>query len=384
MRLLPALLTTAVWFWAPAAFAAPPWTAPGDPVSGEHVSIERPRVFFADDGAAVATYSFAGDRGSAGGHGIAVRTPGAGEFAEPRTFTRAETLVGVLPFGRTHLVAATEDRGTLSAALGRTNGTFGRWQRVRTSRQMLRPSLAGDVRGDLALVWFENRGTRNDRVFVSLRRPGGRFGTPVLVATDRVRQTAVAVSSRGSVLVAWETAGRIRVRVRASDAKRFGRIQTLASRPTFGAIPRAAFAPNGRAYVAWAGQSPGEGASSGPVEVAIKPPTSSRFRAAQTLDESGHHPSALSMAVANDNGALVAWSDDGRSISATGSTRRWRSGSAGAPWWPGSAATRNSSSACWPPTAHRERASDRPSRSATLVPPASRPPRSGRTGPWSS
>lgn len=306
-RLLPLVC---VLTCAPAANAAPPWS-PFEPVSGEHTFVDRPEVVYTAGGTAIATWSF-GDSGGSGGHQLAVRGPGAAEFGSERTLPRADTLLPPVPYGRNRFAIAFERRGRLSAAFGSaTSGRIGRTQHVRSSRDMLRPSLAANSGGVVALVWFENRGTSNDRVYISLRRAGEAFRRPVLLATDRVRQTAVAVSAQGAVLVAWETSGRIRVRAREGGARRFGRVQTLTSQPTFGAAPRAAFAPGGRAFIAWAGQSGTEEGPRGPVEVAVRGAGSSRFRAAQTLELAGRHQGRLSLAIGRDGAARVAWDSDG-------------------------------------------------------------------------
>ena len=273
---------------------------------------------FAGDGGAIASWMAARPQ-------IAVRRPGAERFRALVALPAADALLAPVPYGRSRFAVGFERGGRLSAAFGDARtGQIGRRTTVRTTRTMLRPSLAGNRRGDLALVWFENRGVRTDRVYVSLRRRGGRFGRPLLVATDRVRQTAVAVSEGGAVLVAWETAGRMRVRLRLGGRDRFGRAQTLSSRPTYGAIPRAAFAPNGSAYVAWAGQSPSELGASGPVEVAVKRFAGEPFHRAQTLDPTGRRSGPVSLVVAEGDRALLAWDDDGSvavAMTPFGSTR---------------------------------------------------------------
>ena len=73
-------------------------------------------------------------------------------------------------------------------------------------------SLAAAPSGDAALAWFEDRGTRTDRVYVSLRRAHGRFGAPRRLATGRIRSVAAAVGASGDVLVAWDARGVLRTR----------------------------------------------------------------------------------------------------------------------------------------------------------------------------
>ena len=61
---------------------------------------------------------------------------------------------------------------------GSTSGRFGRLRTIRRSGpfRIGGASLAANPRGDAALAWWEDRGTRTDRVYVALRRAGHGFG----------------------------------------------------------------------------------------------------------------------------------------------------------------------------------------------------------------
>jgi hypothetical protein len=166
-------------------------------------------------------------------------------------------------------------------------------------------------RGRAALAWFEDRGTSNDRVWVSLRAPGGSFGRPALVEQGRIRSVSVAVGQSDDVLVAWDARGVIRARYRAPRGRKFHAEETIRSEDAFSARIQTAVARNGRAYVAWTAQFRSEGGDSGPVfqQAAVKPAGSPRFRPAQLLERIDGvlvDQGALRIGLA-DTGATTAW-----------------------------------------------------------------------------
>ena len=177
------------------------------------------------------------------------------------------------------------------------------------------PALAGNARGDLALAWFEDRGTTNDRVYVALRRAGQAFGKPIRLATGRVRSVSAAVGSRGDVLVAWDARGKVRARLRrrgrglrprGDAALRPGVLRRAAHRgrelrPRLRGVGRAARSPRA--------------ASAGPgfYEAAVRPAGAARFRRAQRLERLGAGPrrsASLDLALTGRGNALVAWAAD--------------------------------------------------------------------------
>src|SRR6201999_570138 len=102
-----------------------------------------------------------------------------------------------------------------------TRGTFGRERLIASGPQMLRVTLAGNARGDVAVAWWER--SAHSRLFVAVRRHGhAPFGKPVRLASRGFGSVAPAVGPRGDVLVAWESGGVIQVRSRSAHGARFG------------------------------------------------------------------------------------------------------------------------------------------------------------------
>jgi hypothetical protein len=283
-----ALLAFAVVLAVPAsAGAAPPWSAPRD-VSGPHTFVDGLWV----GGGLIGWRSEDGEAGAP-----------AGRSGDPVFFgDRRAAVVIVRPVGSNR-----DPRSELRVAFRRPSGGFTRSRLVVKHPRIAPPALAGNARGDLALAWFEDRGTANDRVYVALRRHGHSFGRPLRLATGRIRSVSVAIGARGDVLVAWDARGRIRTRFKRRG-RAFGSAQTLRSDPTFFATLHAAVASSGRAYVAWAAQFLSEGGDRGPgfYEVAA------RFRRAQRLERVGADRTvgSLDLALTGHGNALVAWASD--------------------------------------------------------------------------
>jgi hypothetical protein len=193
----------------------------------------------------------------------------------------------------------------------RSGGRFGASKRIVRHPRIAPPTLAGDGRGDLALAWFEDLGTSNDRVYVALRRAGHAFGRPIRLATGRVRSVSAAIGTRGDVLVAWDARGTIRTRF-MRHGHRFGGTETLRSDPTFFAALHTAVASSGRAYVAWAAQFLSEGGSRGAgfYEVAVRGAT--RFGRARRLERipADRSVGGLDLVLTGQARALVAWASD--------------------------------------------------------------------------
>ncbi|UTI66474.1 hypothetical protein NBH00_09740 [Paraconexibacter antarcticus] len=315
---------------APAAAGAAtgPWSAPQD-LSGPHSFVDAPQLLAAPDGRTLATWRPTDGGGAAGltGTAGAFRRPTAPGFGVERIISRPRDLAGrpstltaPVAYARSRtLVAVTRpetargDRLRLSVAAGDTAGRFGATRTVAVQTHLRGPQLAAGAAGDAALAWWQDGLGATDRVWVSLRRPGGRFGAPRLLETGRVRSVSVAVSPRGDVLVAWDAQGSIRTRLRPAGARtHFHRTDTLRSRPPLDAIIRTAMTPRGRAYVAWTAQLVTEGGGIGAftAEVAVRPVGAARFRPAQLLEE--EHADVLLRAapdlVTTGEGATFAWS----------------------------------------------------------------------------
>ena len=297
-----------------AASAAPPWSSPQD-VSAAHLFVDDARIAAGGDGSALAWWSWQDGTGASArtGTSLASRAPGAAEFGAQRAAPSG--LVDLAAYGRSRAVAAVQrplagQRSRLSVAFGRTSGRFDAARTVTTGAQLRQPLVAANADGDAALAYWQDRGTRTDLVFVSLRAAGGRFATPVRLTEGRIRSIVVAVGPDGDVLVAWNARDRIEARFRRAGARRFGATETIRSEPTYSADLHAAVTDGGRAYLAWSAQFRSEGGDAGPVtyEAAVRP-VGGRFRAAQLLERQGAQRSqgGIGLAAGPGRDATVAW-----------------------------------------------------------------------------
>jgi hypothetical protein len=299
-----------------AALADPPWS-PSQNLSTPHLFVDPVRVTASGDGTALAWWSWQDGTGAGArtGWSLASRPPGTPVFGAERAAPSGT--VAVATYASTRAIALTDrsigpanvGRTRLSVAFGATSGTFGTQRTVADGPRLDRPVLAANARGDAAIAYFQDVGSTNDRVMVSLRRAGGSFGAPFQIAHGRIRSVAVAVGPRGDVLVAWDARGTIQARYRSPSASGFQPIETIASEPTFFAQIHPAVADGGRCYVAWSAQLLTEGGSRGPVfnEVAVRP-SGHRFRAAQLLERDASNRSQAPIAIATQGrDATVAW-----------------------------------------------------------------------------
>jgi hypothetical protein len=316
--LVAALVATWPGLSATAASAAV-WSPPQN-VSSPVLFVDDPAIGFSGDGRALASWRWQTGVGNAArfGHRSATRAPGASAF-EPE-LTAPDFAAGPVLYGRSRAVAAVltsaggkpaRPRLRLAATFGDASGRFGRGVRVRTALRISRPVIAAAQNGRAALAWFEDRGTSNDRVYVSLRRPGGRFGRPLLLSRSRIRSVSVAVGEDGDVLVAWDARGVVRTAFKAAGRRSF-RIQTIRSEKTFFAKLQTVIGPAGRAVVAWGAQLLTEGGGTGPVfyQAAVKPAGVRRFRDAQLLERGTELQRAGPVSLVSDTAGhqLFAWS----------------------------------------------------------------------------
>ncbi len=275
------------------------WSLPAN-LSSAHQFVDSPALAFAADGTGLATWWADGESD--------------GAVLGGREHRLASGLVSApVAYATSRMLAVTQRQAgggkvTLSAIYGR-GAEFGAPRVIATRANLRNPVLAVNASGAAAVVWFEDRGVSNDRVYVAERRASGAFGTPQLLATDRVRSVSVAISARGDVLVAWDARGTIKTRSKAKTA--FGPVQALASQPTYYAALRTAIASSGRAYVAWGAQRLTEGGDRGPVyyEAAVRPAGTARFRAAQLLEQQSDRQvrGGLDLVVDDGSRATVAW-----------------------------------------------------------------------------
>jgi hypothetical protein len=301
----------------PAAAAAdPPWSGPQN-VSLPHLFVEPVDVTASGNGTALAWWSWQDGTGTSArvGWSLASRAPGAATFGTERLAPSGT--VDIAGYAQTRAIvltsraigSASAGRTRLQTAVGTSTGSFGSRHTIADGPRLLRPVLAVNSHGDAAVAYFQDNGVDNDRVMVSVRRAGGRFGTPFQVGHGRIRSVAVAVGPRGDVLVAWDARGTILARYRSPSATGFHSVETISSDPTYFAQIRAAVTDGGRCYLAWSAQFLSEGGSRGPVfnEVAVRP-SGHRFRAAQLLERDDETRSQEPIALATEGrDATVAW-----------------------------------------------------------------------------
>jgi hypothetical protein len=194
---------------------------------------------------------------------------------------------------------------------GTLDGRFGRAQRIARARGLRGAQLDVNARGDAVLVWWVDDGVARDRVYVSLRRRGGRFGAPRPLATGRIRGTSAAIGAGGDVLVAWDALGVVRTRFKARSDRDFRAMDELRSQDAYSTALQTAVAPGGGAWVAWTAQllTEGGGSEDAFIEVATRPPAAHRFRPARLLQQAPDwaRPGPVSLAVGAQGDAVLAW-----------------------------------------------------------------------------
>jgi len=282
-----ALLALAVLLVLPASTeAAPPWSAPRD-VSGPFTFVDGLWTGFGLIG-------WRSEDGEAGAP--------AGRVGDP------------VFYGSNSGAVAIVRRSQLRVAFARPGGDFGRSQLVATGRRIASPVVYGNAHDDLAIAWFDDRGTRNDRVWVALQRARRPISAPIRIATGRVRSVSVAIGSRGDVVVAWDARGKVRARVRRRGRARFGAAETIRSGPAYSVALQTGMSASGLAYVGWSAQRLTEGGDRGRgyYEVAVRPADAARFRRAQRLERIGADQAVvpLRLALSGHGRALVAWTGD--------------------------------------------------------------------------
>ena len=319
------------------AVAAPPAAASWSPpqtLSDPHTFLIFGAIGFTARGGTVVSWSRQDGIGDDGAHGVSMvsRASATAAFGPERALP-ADVVAGPLTYGSGRvLIARLAERRisrrvllqTLSVQIGDLEGRFGRAQIVARARTINARSflvrtpivhvrLAGNARGDAALVWREDRGPGGrGRVHVSVRRAGRPFGHPIRLTQEHIRDVSVAVGAAGEVLVAWDGVGRIRCRYQGLVDGGFGALQTLRSQPAFSAAIQTAIGRDGRAWVAWTAPALSEGGTHGQVFVQAatrRRGARRRFGRAQLLE---HAPttataSPVSLAVDARGEAILGW-----------------------------------------------------------------------------
>ena len=219
----------------------------------------------------------------------------------------------MIPYGLDRLIAldtkqpgSSQNRITLRARFGRSDGTFSRPRTISTySPGAGTPSLAAP-NGSVA-AWIAKASGGRQVVRAALKRSGGRFSQPFTLRARGRAHDVVAGAALGVLFVAWERAGVVEARVKLAGRK-WGRVQRLGRAQPF-ATTFAVTGSGRRAYLAWLAQ----GAESGDLAVAVLPAASTRFRKAQTIDKIEHQAPgdghSLGLVPIPDRDALLAWSD---------------------------------------------------------------------------
>jgi hypothetical protein len=317
-RARPALAAAVLALALPAGAAAdPPWT-PSQNVSSPHL-FAGPLLgaTASGDGRALAFWSSQDTTEPRLRWRVASRAPGATAFGPQQS--APDDLVDVVGYGESRALAGFQrqigppetPRTKIQVRFGRTTGTFGSAKTIADAPfRLLSTTIAANANGDAAAAWFADRGTSNDRAFVSLRRAGGSFGSPIQLAEGRIRSVDVAVGPEGQVLVAWDARGTIRTRFRRSMTTPFGGVEGISSEETFFAQLHAAVGSSGRAYLAWSAKFISEGGAQHDVfyEVAVRP-SGRRFREATLLErQPATRPQAAIGIAVSGRDATVAWS----------------------------------------------------------------------------
>ena len=300
----------------PGTAAAATWSQP-QRVSGAHTFVTPLGISTAGSGRTLAGWSFQNGLGNAATLGAADASRAAGAGAFGASHALPATTAAIATAGKSGaLLATVNPKGTrLSVRFGSAKGTFGKAKLIRRGVQITRPSLAVNSHGDAALVWFENRGVRTDRVYVALRRAGHAFGAPRRLFTGRVRSTAAAVGDGRDVLVAWDARGVLKTRFKPHTRSSFLKTDTIRSDQAFFADLHPVVTPSGRAVLAWSAQFLSEGGSEGPVffEAAVRVTHAKRFRPAQLLEKIASPVSTVRPidAVASAFDVRIAWTGAG-------------------------------------------------------------------------
>jgi hypothetical protein len=294
----------------PGTAAAATWSPP-QRLSGAHTFVDPFSPSVTTGGRMLAPWTFQDGSGNASRPGAAAASRTSGGFGAAHALPA--TVAAVSASGRSGALLATVNRSAsrLSVRFGTAAGRFGRSRLVRRGVRIVHPSLAVNARGDAALAWFEDRGTRIDRVYVALRRAGHGFGTPRRLATGRIRNVAAAIGSARDVLVTWDARGVVRARFKSHRASSFRPTDTIRSEDAFFDDLHPLVMPSGRAAVAWSAQFLSEGGDQGPqfFQVAVRPAGGPRFRPARLLDRVDAPQGDFKPidAVVDGSGFAVAW-----------------------------------------------------------------------------
>lgn len=291
---------------APAAAAAPPWSAPVT-LSQPDQSVDDSHVAVSGNGTAIAVWAR-----SNGAHDVvqaSLRSPG-GDFGAPIDLSTGGA-------SATSPSVAVDDAGNAIVAWRRLDGnpiirvarraaggSFGAPVDVSLAdRSSSSPEVALAPSGEAIVVWRSTDGPET-LAMASIAPPGGDFGAPIELSARGTRsaRAGVAMDAAGNAIAVWERDGVIRARIRPAGGS-FGSTIDLTA-PGMASGPTVAMNAGGDAIVAWS-RSDGAnrivqarmrpaGGAFGPTDDAISSPGEDADGATAALDAAG--------------GAIVAWS----------------------------------------------------------------------------
>lgn len=112
--------------------------------------------------------------------------------------------------------------------------------------------IAANAAGDQAISFKTCRANGSCSSFAAVRGPHATFGAPSgFGLMDPAQSPAVAVGSRGQVIMAWIRSGRPVAAVGSARSRRFGGTKILSSRAQFAADITVAFGPRRQGLAAW-------------------------------------------------------------------------------------------------------------------------------------
>lgn len=351
IRLTSIVLSGALLALAPvAARADAPWSAPAE--IGPHVArTAAPALDFLGVGAPLLTWHVLGAEPPANTAPetdrvllAAVRPDGAKVFKTLRddVVSQVRCGVGCVAVLRQRNAARSGARSLLRVSVGSVTGALGTPRTIARyvepeqfgefSVGTLRPAIAADRAGAVAVAWVEAQRVQRDgsttgyRLRLALRPRGGTFGPARTIAEagrsgGLLRQPRLAFHGRDALTVAYVRERRVADRTRRVVAARLVRRRGAPSpEQVVGPAPesftdlRLAAAPGRRTVVAWGnvhGTVMGF-ASRWVVRAAVRAATAPRFGPAQVLDrgavKDAGAPGEVGAGIAADGTATVAWS----------------------------------------------------------------------------
>ena len=316
LSVLAAVAGAAATLVAAAPASAATWTAPTT-ISAPHTFISPLEAGATGNGSVVLDWGFQDGVGNTATRGVrgASLAPGAPAFGAERTLPR--DTVQVVPYASRSIAALLDTtlsptRTRLSVAFGTPDGpTLGTPRTVATDDVAFQPRLAVGTDGTGTLAWIARASGSRRVVKVSLRAPGGRFGTPSIISgTGRANTVTAAVGPQGQRVVAFERGGRLLARYRA-PGRNWGPIQDLGAVASGTDNELAALITSGgRVMLADVHRQLTEGGSDAPllVDAWVQPVGASRFGAGQRLETAaGVQASPPALVQGDGRGAILAW-----------------------------------------------------------------------------